>query len=164
MHEKLKLAALDLSDLEVISAHLQDAVLLIGDMKYDPKAGSVIFLMNRFDWSGAAASEASQPFRRRHSALQFDRVQRVRSRKVRMDAKMAVLSLLSIAFSQSDAPSGQVKLIFSGGGEIELDVECIEARLVDTGPEWETANRPDHDDEDLADGAITADANMAAED
>jgi len=33
----LKLSALDLEDLAVISAQMQDAVLLAGDMRYDPK-------------------------------------------------------------------------------------------------------------------------------
>ncbi len=69
MSEKLKLAALDTSDLEVISAHLQDAVMLIGDMRYDPKQGNIIFLMNRFDWGNAGQNEDQEPYRRRQSAL-----------------------------------------------------------------------------------------------
>ncbi len=162
MSEQLKLAALDTSDLEVIAAHLQDAVMLIGDMRFDPKAGNIIFLLNRFDWSHGG--DDGQPYRRRQTALQFDRVRRVRSRKIRMDAKMAVLSLLNIAFEQNDAPSGLVRLVFSGGGEIELDVECIEARLSDTGPEWETASKPDHDDQDRVDGAMATIPDAAMKD
>lgn len=153
MSEKLKLAALDASDLEVIAAHLQDAVMLIGDMRYDPRAQSIILLMNRFDWQGGGETADGLPYRRRQAALQFDRVLRVRSRKIRMDAKMAVLSLLHIAFEEDEAPSGQVRLTFSGGGEMVLDVECIEARLADTGPAWETASKPDHENEDSGDGA-----------
>ena len=164
MSDKLKLAALDLPDLEVISAHLQDAVMLIGDMRYDAATGSIIFLMNRFDWSRTGPKGDEQPYRRRQTALQFDRVQRVRSRKIRIDAKMAVLSLLSIAFEQTDAPSGNVKLTFSGGGEMELEVECIEARLADTGPEWQTASRPDHESQDSSDGSGTRQPNAAGED
>ena len=33
----LRLSALDVEDLAVISAHMQDAVLLAGDMHYDAK-------------------------------------------------------------------------------------------------------------------------------
>ena len=164
MNEKLKLAALDASDLEVISAHLQDAVMLIGDMRYDAKQGNIIFLMNRFDWSSAAKDGDGEPYRRRQTALQFDRVQRVRSRKIRIDAKMAVLSLLNITFAQEDAPSGRVVMNFSGGGVMEITVECIEVRLADTGPEWQTGSMPDHENQETADGFTSAEEEIAGKD
>jgi hypothetical protein len=37
---ELKLVALDEEDLKIISAHVQDAVLKVGDMTYDAKRGS----------------------------------------------------------------------------------------------------------------------------
>jgi Protein of unknown function (DUF2948) len=37
-----------------------------------------------------------------------------------------------------------VKLIFSGGGTLRLEVECLEAELTDLGPSWPAAARPIH--------------------
>ena len=49
----LKLAALDEDDLSVISAHLQDAVVRIGDIRYLPGEQRFVLVANRFDWQGA---------------------------------------------------------------------------------------------------------------
>jgi len=37
-----------------------------------------------------------------------------------------------------------VKLLFSGGGVLQLEVECLEAELVDLGPAWTVDTRPAH--------------------
>ena len=49
----LKLIALDADDLAVISAHLQDAVLQVGDIAYLPKDKRFAAIANRFDWVDA---------------------------------------------------------------------------------------------------------------
>ncbi|MEM1370995.1 MAG: DUF2948 family protein [Pseudomonadota bacterium] len=41
-------------------------------------------------------------------------------------------------------PEGRVSLIFSGGMEMALEVECLEAELRDLSAAWETSNRPEH--------------------
>ena len=45
------------------------------------------------------------------------------------------------------APDGYVMLIFAGDAALRLHVECIEAELRDLGAAWQTARRPQHDDE-----------------
>ena len=55
-----------------------------------------------------------------------------------------VLELLAIRFVPGEAPGGTIELVFSGGGAIRLDVECIEARLADLGGAWEASSRPQH--------------------
>ena len=140
----LKLAALDADDLSVISAHLQDAVLLVGDIRYLAREKRLVMLVNRFDWDGGTAGDKG---RRRRAGLHFNRVLSVKSQKIRLGADEAVLSLLAIVFKPGEeAPAGDIELTFSGGGTIRLEVECIEARLQDLGPEWETAHVPAHDD------------------
>jgi hypothetical protein len=141
--EPLKLTALDNDDLSVISAHLQDAVVLIGDIRYLPGQQRFVMVVNRFDWQSADGKKAM----RRRCGVHFDRVQAVQSRKVRQGADDAVLSLLAVGFKAGDvAPEGSIELTLSGGGSIRLDVECIEASLEDLGPMWETGNIPSHDD------------------
>ena len=57
------------------------------------------------------------------------------------------LNLLALAFSETDAPGGVVTLIFSGGGMLRLEVECLEAELADLGPAWPAKARPVHADD-----------------
>src|SRR3954452_11077636 len=108
--EHLKLVAMDKDDLAVMSAHLQDAVLKVGDMAWLPRERRFALVANRFDWEAAGQGQN----RRRRTGLHFDRVMRVRRTKVRADQPDAVLNLLAVTFEETDAPSGLVTLIFSG--------------------------------------------------
>ncbi|MFC7397702.1 DUF2948 family protein [Chelatococcus sp. GCM10030263] len=139
--EQIKLVALDQEDLAVVSAHLQDALLRVEDLAYLPRRRCFIMALRRFDWE---AADAEKP-RRRLSALHFNRVEAVRRQKVDPARPKDVLNLLAIDFVETEAPSGRVLLLFSGGAVIELSVECIEAQLNDLGPVWEASGRPVHD-------------------
>ncbi len=138
----LRLAALDENDLSVLSAHLQDAVLKVGEMQYFPAERRFAATVNRFDWMQGASQS---PYRRRQAALVIDRVSAVRSQAIRREAGDAVLALLAIEFDPGDTPSGHIDLVFAGGGAVRLEVECVEVRLADLGPEWETTSQPAHD-------------------
>ena len=137
----IKLAALDPDDLAVVSAHVQDAVLRVGDIASEPSTGEVTLLLRRFDWSGPEREPA-----RRLAALQFGRVTGVKARGVAQDRPDAVLNLLAVTWEPSDAPSGFVTLVFSGEAALRLEAECVEARLTDLGPAWSASRRPEHDD------------------
>ena len=138
----LKLTALDAEDLAVVSTHMQDAVLRVGDLNYNPKLGQFALVANRFAWD-----ETKQKQRRR-TGVQFNRVTAVKALRVRQAEPDVVLSLLSVGFVETDAPSGEIVLTFSAGATLRLAVECIEVNLTDLGPAWEAAHRPSHGDED----------------
>ena len=71
----LKLLALDTEDLEVISTHVQDAVVRVSDMGYARRDRRFALLMNRFDWeSGKGRRDKGL---RKRAALHFDAVQSV---------------------------------------------------------------------------------------
>lgn len=139
----LKLVALDRDDLEVVSAHLQDAVVRVGEIVWRPADKRLVVAVNRFDWEAANGGEPR--WRRRRSALRFDRVLSFRCKNISPADKDRVLNLLAIEFVESDPPAGAVILSFSGGGALRLDVECIEAEAVDLGPVWETGCCPQHE-------------------
>lgn len=138
----LRLTALDTEDLAVISAQMQDSVLLAGDMSYNPKRKQFVMLANRFAWD-----DADTPQRRR-TGLHFDRVLAVRTLHMSHLEKDEVLSLLSVTFAELDAPSGEVLLSFAEGATIRLTVECLECRMSDLGPAWAAVAVPHHDIED----------------
>lgn len=138
----LKFAVLDEEDLEVVSTHLQDAAIKVADVIWQPQAKRLVLGLNRFDWEQAIA-EKPQNCRRR-SALRFERVQSFKCRGVDPAGKDAVLNLLAVEFTPTDAPSGIVSLIFSGDAAMRLEVECLEVELADLGPVWTCTGRPVH--------------------
>ena len=151
----LKLIALEPEDLQVISAHLQDAVLTIADIAYVPREQRFAALLNRFDWSEAqrvndsiSGGDGKPAFARRRTALRFDRVSAARLKGIDLTDKKRVLSLLAIQFQGHDDadPSGFVSLIFAGEAEIRMDVECIEAEMRDLGAVWATESMPEHNE------------------
>ncbi|MDO9412649.1 MAG: DUF2948 family protein [Pseudolabrys sp.] len=146
--DQLKFAVLDEEDLEVVSAHLQDAVVKVADVLWRPTENRLVVALNRFDWEGAQADKPE--YRRRRSALRFERVQACKCRSLDPAGKDAVLNLLAVEFAETDSPSGTVSLIFSGGAVLKLDVECLEAELVDLGPVWTAATCPKHAETETA--------------
>lgn len=76
----LKLIAFDTLDLGIISAHLQDAVLRVGEMTYLPKEKRFAAIVNRFDWANAlghsqtAQGRRDENFERRRAGIRFERV------------------------------------------------------------------------------------------
>jgi hypothetical protein len=141
--DQLKLAALDEEDLKVISAHVQDALMQIGDIDYSPARKWFLVPMNRFVRDGKR-SLFRRKYERRRSVLHFEHVLSVRSTGIDRENIKDVLSLLAIRFIPGDAPAGTIELVFAGEATIRLDVEFIEARLADLGAAWETSSRPAH--------------------
>lgn len=135
MAEPLRLIAQDEEDLAVISAALQDAVAKIGDISFEH--GKLTMVFNRFRWE-----EGSRE--RIRSGLQLGCVQAVKSRKLRRDAKSAVLELLALSFEPAEAPGGAVVFAFAGGGDLRAEVECIDAALADLSAPWPTPRKPEH--------------------
>jgi hypothetical protein len=140
--DQLKFVVLDEEDLEIVSAHLQDAVVKVADVLWRPQEKRVVVALNRFDWEGAQTGNPQ--YRRRRSALRFERVQSCKCKSVNPAGKDAILNLLAVEFAETDSPAGVLTLIFSGGGALRLDVECLEAELVDLGPSWTTGTCPAH--------------------
>ena len=142
--DRLRLIALDTEDLAILSAHVQDAVLKIGEMSWIREEKRFVLAMNRFAWEHAGKRGRRREYQRRRSALHFERVEAVKSTGLDRDAKDAVLELLAIRFEPRENPSGDVLLDFAGGATLRLSVECLEAQLADLGPAWSTPLLPRH--------------------
>ncbi|GAA4532756.1 DUF2948 family protein [Chelativorans composti] len=143
----LKLVAFDQDDLKILAAHVQDALIKVGDLEYLARQKRFAIPMNRFAWEKVERKIFRRPRYRRHqSVLDFGRILSVRSRGIDRTKPSEVLSLLTLHFVKKEPPSGTIELVFSGDAALLLDVECIEARLADTGAAWETASLPRHDD------------------
>jgi hypothetical protein len=138
----LRLQALDAEDLACLSALLQDALIRVGDLAFLPEKRRFALIGSRFDW----AAEANGRRERCRSGLHFEGVRRVRHRRIARDRPDAILELLAVTFEPAgEPPGGVVSLIFAGGAAISLEVECVEARLLDLGPRWGVAACPSHE-------------------
>jgi hypothetical protein len=134
----LRLLAQDEEDLAVISAAVQDAVMKVGDIIYEPAAHRLTIALNRYRWEAGGGERV-------RSGLQLGNVMSVQARKIRRGAKDAVLELLALTFTPSEAPAGDVTLSFAGGGDLKASVECIEAVLADVSNPWPTPRTPAHE-------------------
>jgi hypothetical protein len=138
----LRLHALDSEDLALLSAHLQDALVRVGDIAYLPGKRRFALVGSRFDW----AAELDGRLERCRAGLHFEGVQRVRCSRLSREQPDVILDLLAVTFEPgAEPPAGVIRLDFAGGAAICLDVECVEAQLCDIGPRWKTAARPTHD-------------------
>lgn len=133
MTDPLKLIALDADDLAVISTHVQDARVQTADIVWRQAEKRLVIGMNRLDWEQSLAGEAEP--RRLVAALRFDRVLACKSRKIDLGASDTVLELIGIEFHPAEPPGGSAILLFSHGGALRLDVECLECELTDLGPD-----------------------------
>jgi hypothetical protein len=129
----LKLIALDADDLAVISMHVQDARVQTSDIIWRQGEKRLVIGMNRLDWE-QTLSGRTEP-RRLVAALRFDRVLACKSRNIDLEKPDSVLELVGIEFHDAAAPGGSALLMFTHGGALRLDVECLECELTDLGPE-----------------------------
>lgn len=141
MTTPLRLIALDSEDLAILSAHLQDALVTVGDMIYLPHAKRFAAVGARFDW----VAEAEGRKERCETGFHFERVLKVTRTGFDQNTPEQRLILLSVTFAENDPPAGQVTLTFSGRAAIRLDVECLEAQVQDLGRRWTCKCCPSHD-------------------
>lgn len=145
MNGPLKLEARTPEDLAVISAVLQDATLRVGDIAWLRGARRFAAVLNRYRWeTGADERSRSTPGERVRAGLHVDFVLRTASRYMPRHEPDHVLDLLAIRVEPGEDLAARIDLVFAGGPEIRLDVEYIEARLVDLTPPWRARRRPEH--------------------
>ena len=141
----LRLIAGTESELVVIAAAVQDAVVKTVDIRYLRRDRRFSLEINRFHWETGGKRG---PWFRSRSILAVDNVGSVRSRGVNASASGGVLLLLTASFaptpSETGDPAGVLRLVFADGAEIEIDVECIDVTLYDTDRIWPARRRPDH--------------------
>ncbi len=127
----LTLMAEDETDLRIISALVQDAVLPASEIGYDPKARRLALLLNRFRWEDAEQAGAERrPFERVRALLIVHDVLRLQSDGIDRD-KDTVLELLALTWKAGDDGTGRLLLEFAGDGTLAAEVECINLELRD---------------------------------
>ncbi len=128
----LRLRALDVDDLTAISAVLQDAVLPITEMSWQPSRQRFGLLANRFRWEDRdEAANQNRSYERVQAMVVVDRVVKMASSGVDLRDKEQILSLLSVSFEAGDDVDGRVVFTLAGDGAIACHVECLDLTLTD---------------------------------
>lgn len=137
--EPLRLLAEDADDLQIISAALQDAIMRPVDIVWETGARTLTLALSRFCWECGGT--------RVMAAMQFGDVIAVKSRRLHRSPD-AALELLAMDFIPDEdpeaAPGGRVILMFAGGGDLRVDVECLDAVLTDLSERWPAKLAPTH--------------------
>ena len=139
----LKLLALNDDDLKILSAHLQDSVILVKDMIFLKKSRTFLMMVNRFMWEDIERGIFRENKRIR-CAVKFENVLEVKSRNISQKKKDRILELLSI---DSEVKNNKKELLitFAGNNEIILIVEEINILLDDVGLPWKVKHVPKHE-------------------
>lgn len=135
--QPLRLLAQDEGDLAILSAALQDALVRRGDISWERKARRLTLRVTRFRW------EANPECARVLAAIQLGDVVKVRSRGVPR-SRDAMLDLLAVHYEPGEPPGGTLTFMFSGGADLQAQVECIDAVLADLTESWPARLAPAH--------------------
>lgn len=146
-YRPLRLRAEDAEDLSVFAACLQDALVKVGAMEFEPRRRRFALMFSRYRWE----AESSGRFGRRLGervgcGVHFDGVLRAQMHGFGPAERERVLELLTIDFEPASEGAGRVTLVFAGDAALRLEVECVDAQLRDLGAPWTTRNRPRHQD------------------
>lgn len=133
--EPLRLLAEDADDLQIISMALQDAILRPVDIVWEKQTRTLTLALSRFCWECGGT--------RVMTAMQFGDVTAVKSRRLPR-APDSALELLAMDFMPEEAPGGRVIMMFAGGGDLRIDVECLDAVVTDLSERWPARLAPTH--------------------
>ena len=113
-----------------------------GDFSFERAGRRFTLALNRYRWEAGARSNE-----RVRTALQFSGVLAAQSRGAPVGDPEAVVSVLAVTFdraSDPEDPSGAVHFHLSGGGDIRLEVECLDVILADVSEPWAAVRAPRH--------------------
>ncbi len=138
MPTPLKLSALDADDLAIVSAAVQDSLVVVRDCAYFEDEKRFVLLLNRFCWEADPSVDVAHW--RTHSALVFNQVTAVHHHDVPLGEPDRVLELLSVAQENDHS----VILQFAAGRAIRLEIGRLACHLGDVGEPWATPWKPAH--------------------
>ena len=139
----LKLFGKNLDDLKIISAYLQDSIVLVKDIVYLQSNSTFLMMVNRFMWEDAERG-IFRKNKRVRCALKFERVQKAISKNINQKNKNRALELLTIKSHLRNDNAYEIRFIFSGNSIISIYTEEIDILLDDQGEPWAVTSAPQH--------------------
>ena len=139
----LRLMAKNQDDLKVISAYLQDSIVIVRDIVFLKKNMTFIMIVNRFMWEDVEKGVFRQNKRIR-CAVKFEEVLKVKSQNINQKNKNKPLEYLATECSLALDKTYEIKIFFSGNSIITIISEVIEVVMHDLGEPWNVKHVPIH--------------------
>jgi len=137
--ERIRLRAVDVEDLKIVAALLQDAIANVSEMAYLPEERRFALAVCRFRWEEALKSGPENAFRRISSVVTIETVDQPKYRGFSLRDRGRLMPLLTVTFED-----GAVLLTFGGDAAIKLAVDSLDLRMEDFGECWPTGRAPEH--------------------
>ena len=139
----LKLLGKNQEDLKIISAYLQDSILIVKDIVFLKQNRTFVMIVNRFMWEDIEKGVFRQNKRTR-CAVKFEEVIKVKSKNINQKNKNKPLECLAIKCSSIFDETYRINIFFSGNSIITIISETIEVALHDLGKPWNVKHIPIH--------------------
>ena len=139
----LKLLGKNQEDLKIISAYLQDSILIVKDIVFLKQNRTFIMIVNRFMWEDIEKGVFRQNKRIR-CAVKFEEVIKVESKNINQKNKNKPLECLAIKCSPIFEETYKINIFFAGNSIITVITEVIEVTLHDLGKPWKVKHIPIH--------------------
>ena len=139
----LKLLGKNQEDLKIISAYLQDSILIVKDIVFLKQNRTFIMIVNRFMWENIEKGVFRQNKRIR-CAVKFEEVIKVESKNIYQKNKNKPLECLAIKCSSIFEETYKIKIFFAGNSIITIISEVIEVALHDLDKPWNVKHIPIH--------------------
>ena len=139
----LKLLGKNQEDLKVISAYLQDSILIVKNIVFLKQNRTFVMIVNRFMWEDIEKGVFSQNKRIR-CAVKFEEVIKVESKNINQKNKNKPLECLAIKCSSIFDETCKINIFFAGNSIITITSEVIEVALHDLGKPWNVKHIPIH--------------------
>jgi len=141
--KNLKLIARNETDLRVISAHLQDAIVNVAEIASLEKNRIFLMQLNRFMWEDVEKG-IFRKNKRIRTVLKFENVIKVLSKNINQSKKDKFLDFLTIETNLMPDNNYEMRIVFAGDSVVKIISEVIEITLDDQGEAWDTKNTPKH--------------------
>ncbi len=141
--KNLKLIARNETDLRVISAHLQDAIVNVAEIASLEKNRIFLMQLNRFMWEDVEKG-IFRNNKRIRTVLKFENVIKVLSKNINQSKKDKFLDFLTIETNLMPDNNYEMRIVFAGDSVVKIISEVIEITLDDQGEAWDTKNTPKH--------------------
>ena len=139
----LKLLGKHQEDLKIISAYLQDSIIIVKDIVFLKQNRTFIMIVNRFMWENVEKGVFRENKRIR-CAVKFEEVIKVESKNINQKNKNKPLECLAIKCSLISDETYKINIFFAGNGIISITSEFIEVSLHDLGKSWNVKHIPIH--------------------
>ena len=139
----LKLLGKNQEDLKIISAYLQDSIIIVKDIVFLKQNRTFIMIVSRFMWEDAEKGVFRENKRIR-CAVKFEEVIKVECKNINQKNKIKPLEFLAIKCSSIFDETYKIKIFFAGDSIITIISEVIEIALHDLGKPWNVKHIPIH--------------------